>query len=181
MTDRNDVPSDSADSWLERRIQSGKLLVLPTYYPMNSAVGHRPDKYARALLAELQDCEAHPPRPVLDLQFCGSAAGRIRIHSLARFTRRPESEAHRRLSHPRGRRGRRRARPPKPISCRVAFARMHRSPLTMSALIGLQFPHGDAITRTSAMVDPWGADRRGSHVGLGCRSGSLLSGLSLPR
>ena len=62
MMDRHSPVSESVQAWLLRKIQSGKLLRLPTYYPQVGDAGHRPDKYARKLLIDLenpQDC-AHP-------------------------------------------------------------------------------------------------------------------------
>jgi hypothetical protein len=51
MVDRDSPVADSAQAWLTRKIQTGKLLRLPTYYPAAGDAGRRPDKYARMLLA----------------------------------------------------------------------------------------------------------------------------------
>jgi hypothetical protein len=42
-------------SWLARKISSGKLLTLPTYYRETGAPGHRPERYARKLLADFEN------------------------------------------------------------------------------------------------------------------------------
>ena len=62
MLDRDNPVAEPAQAWLARKIQSGKLLTLPTYYPQAGDIGRRPDKYARILLAGWQNPQeaVHP-------------------------------------------------------------------------------------------------------------------------
>jgi hypothetical protein len=70
MTDQKIAAGETNELWLDRKIRSGKLLTLPTYYPANGGIGQRPDKFARKLREELQgpgDLREGPFGPAFEL------------------------------------------------------------------------------------------------------------------
>jgi hypothetical protein len=64
---RHNQVDDTSRGWLARAVASGRLIGLPSYRPKGGCFAQRPEKFARRMLAQLEECPDNPPGPVREV------------------------------------------------------------------------------------------------------------------